>query len=174
MTFDLRHDRLWVPVLMLAAILGSFAFACAAPFAALAAMLALTTSARRGLALIAAAWALNQAIGYGALDYPRTADSFIWGAGIGVAALAATAVAYAAMPRLSALPLAARAVLSFLAAFAVFELALLAIGIALGDTAAFGAAIVAEVGLVNVLWFAALIAVHALLGASVRRAAAHG
>jgi hypothetical protein len=174
MTFDSRHDRLWIPVLMLAAILGSFAFACAAPFAALAAMLALTTQARRGLPLIVAAWALNQAIGYGALDYPRTADSFIWGAGIGLAALAATAAAYAVMPRLSARPLAARAVLSFLAAFVVLELALLAVGIALGDTAAFAPAIVAEVGLVNVLWFAALVAAHALLGASVRRAAAHG
>lgn len=174
MTFDSRHDRLWVPVLMLAAILGSFAFACATPFAAFAAMLALTVPPRRGLALIAAAWALNQAIGYGALDYPRTVDSFIWGAAIGVAALAATAVAYAAMRRLAAMPSAARVLLSFVAAFALFELALLAVGIALGDTAAFGAAIVAEVGLVNVLWFAALIAAHALLGASVRRAVAHG
>jgi hypothetical protein len=169
-----RHDRLWIPVLMIAAILASFALACATPFAAFAAMLALTLPQRRGLALIAAAWALNQAIGYGALGYPWTGDSFLWGAAIGVAALAATWTAYRIAPRVAALPLPARAALAFLGAFAVFEILLFALGAARGETASFSPAIVAEVGAINALFLAALLIVEALLGAAGRRALAAG
>jgi hypothetical protein len=174
MTSDTRNDRLWIPVLMIAAILGSFALACATPFAAFAVMLALTLKRRRGLALIAAAWALNQAIGYGALGYPWTADSFIWGAAIGLAALAATGLAYRVVPRLASFPLPARAALGLLGAFAAFQIVLLAVGIALGDTASFSPAIVAEVGAINALWLAGLLIVEALLGAVERRTLAAG
>jgi hypothetical protein len=174
MISDTRSDRFWIPVLMLAAILGSFALACATPFAAFAVMLALTLPPVRGLALIVAAWGLNQAIGYGALGYPWTADSFMWGAAIGAAALAATGLAYAVMPRLAAFPLPARAALALLGAFAVFEIILLAVGIVLGDTASFSPGIVAQVGVINALFLVALLIVQALLGAVGRRGLAHG
>jgi hypothetical protein len=169
MTSTTRSDRLWVPVLMIAAILSSFALACAAPFAALAVMLALTLPLRRGLALILAAWGLNQAIGYGALDYPWTANSLIWGVAIGVAAATATAGAYAVGRRVATAPVLARAALAFGAAFALFEAVLLAFGLALGETAAFSLGIVGEVALINALWLAALLALQALLGAVGRR-----
>lgn len=174
MTSDTRNDRLWIPVLMIAAILGSFALACATPFAAFAVMLALTLPRVRGLALIVAAWALNQAIGYGALGYPWTADSFIWGAAIGLAAVAATGVAYAVTPRLATFPLPARGALALIGAFAVFEVVLFAVGVALGDTASFSLGIVAEVGAINALWLAALLVIEALLGVFGRRAVAAG
>jgi hypothetical protein len=174
MISDTAADRLWTPLLMGAAILGSFALACAAPFAALAVMAALTLRPRRGLALVAAAWVLNQAIGYGALDYPWTASSFIWGIGIGLAALAATAAAYAAADRMAASAAPARAALAFLAAFAVFEAVLLAFGLALGETSGFGPAVVGEVALINALWLVALLVVQALLAAAGRRRAAAG
>jgi hypothetical protein len=174
MTSDTRSDLVTVPLLMIAAILASFALACATPFAAFAAMLALSMPLRRGFALIGAAWALNQAIGYGALGYPWTADSFLWGAAIGVAAIAAAGLAYAAMPRLAAMPLPARAALALLGAFAVFEAVLLAVGVALGETASFAPAIVAEVGAINALFLAALLVAQSLLGTATRRALAHG
>ena len=169
-----RSDRVSIPLLMIAAILASFALACATPFAAFAAMLAVTMPPRRGFPLIGAAWALNQAIGYGALGYPWTADSFLWGAAIGVAAVAATGLAYAAIPRLAVLPLPARAALALVAAFAVFEVVLLAVGVALGETASFTPAIVAEVGLINALFLVALLMVEFLLVTIDRRAVAHG
>jgi hypothetical protein len=174
MISDTRSDRLWMPILMLAAIVGSFAFACAAPFAALAVMLALTLTLRRGVALIAAAWLLNQAIGYGVLDYPWTMNSLVWGIAIGLAAVAATGAAYAVADRSAGIPGLARAALAFIAAFAVFEMVLLAFGLMLGETVGFAPAIVREVALVNVLWLAALLLFRELLGAAGRRRAAAG
>jgi hypothetical protein len=174
MISDTRSDRLWIPVLMIAAILGSFALACATPFAAFATMLALTLPMRRGLVLIGAAWALNQIIGYGALGYPWTINSLVWGAAIGLGALAATALAYRVAPRLAALPLPARAALLLAAAFAAFELILVVVGSALGETTSFSLAIVAEIATINALWLVALLIVEALLGAVGRRALAAG
>jgi hypothetical protein len=174
MISDSRSDRLWIPVLMIAAILGSFALACATPFAALATMLALTLPMRRGFILIGAAWSLNQVIGYGALGYPWTVSSLLWGAAIGLAALAATGLAYRVVPRLAAFPTPVRAALVLAAAFAVFELMLLAVGVALGETASFSLAIVAGIGTINALWLVGLLIVEALLGAVGRRALAAG
>jgi hypothetical protein len=169
-----RRDTLWIAVLMTAAILGSLALACATPFAAFAAMVALTLPLRRGLTLIAAAWAINQMIGYGALGYPWTADSLGWGLAIGAAAVLATAAAYALAPRLAAAPLASRAGLGFIAAFAVFELALFAVALAVGDTRNFGAAIVTELAVANAAWLAALLAAVWGLGGTRRNAVAAG
>ena len=167
---DARRDTLWIAVLMLAAIFGSLVLACATPFAAFAAILALTLPLNRGLALIAAAWGLNQLIGYGVLAYPITAESFAWGAGIGVAALLATAAAYALAPRLARAPLAARAGAGFVLAFAVFELALYATGVALGDTRNFGAALVAQLAAIDAGWLVALLAAAWAMGGT-RKAA---
>jgi hypothetical protein len=40
---------------------------------------------REAFALTGANWFANQIIGYGCLHYPRTWDSFAWGAAIGIA-----------------------------------------------------------------------------------------
>jgi hypothetical protein len=174
MTFDSRSDRLWIPVLMIAAVLGSFALACATPFAALATMLALALPMRRGFALIGVAWALNQVIGYGALGYPPTVNSLLWGAAIGLAALGATGLAYRLAPRLTAMPLPARAALTLAGAFVVFEVVLFGVGVALGETASFSLAIVTEIGTINALWLVGLLIIEALVGAVGRRALAAG
>jgi len=83
----------WVVLLAGAGVLTSFAFACATPFAALAALAALHLRRADAFGLVALAWLANQVIGYGFLNYPVTWDSLAWGVMIAVAACAALAAA---------------------------------------------------------------------------------
>jgi hypothetical protein len=79
--------RLWPVSLIIVAAVGlSFGFTCAIPFAALATFAALKLDQRDALLAIGAAWLLNQAVGFGCLNYPRTSECFIWGIGMGAAA----------------------------------------------------------------------------------------
>jgi hypothetical protein len=157
-----RRDAALVALLMAAAILASFALACATPFAAFAVLAAATLPRPRALLLVAGAWVANQLVGYLALGYPWTADSALWGAAIGIAALLATMAAAALLPRLAA-PLPLRLAAGFAAAFAVYEVSLLALGLATGDTAPFAPAIVIRLALEGALFLAALAAAHRLL-----------
>ncbi len=75
----------WITVLVGATTLSSFVFACATPFAALAALAAITMRRREAFALLLTAWAANQLIGYVFLHYPQTTGSFAWGLMIGAA-----------------------------------------------------------------------------------------
>jgi len=158
------RNALWIALVTLATVLFSFALACAAPFAALAAVAAVRMARGPGLLLILAAWGVNQAIGFLLLDYPTTWDSFAWGAAIGLAALLATLasrrIAVAVETPAAQLPLA------FAVAFVVYELALYLPTFALpsGDeTFSFG--IVFWVLQVNVLAFAGLLVLHWFAGA---------
>src|SRR4051812_29768671 len=81
----------WVVLLAGASVLTSFAFACATPFAALAALAALHLRRADAFGLVALAWLANQAIGYGFLHYPATWDSLAWGVMIGLATCTALA-----------------------------------------------------------------------------------
>ena len=118
-----------------------------------------------------AAWIVNQAIGFGVLGYPMEMKTLLWGLAIGVAALAATAVS--AQPRLlPAVGRAATLTLAVIAAYAVYEIVLLAFAPALGGTGAFTITIIARLGLLNVLWMPGLVAaceIAALLIAATRR-----
>src|SRR3954462_4631533 len=81
---------IWIALVSGSSVLFSLALACATPFAALATVSGLALRRGPALALVGTAWLANQAVGYGLLNYPRTPDSFAWGAAIGIAALAAT------------------------------------------------------------------------------------
>src|SRR5271156_6382076 len=73
--------------------LASFAFACATPFAAFAVLAGSLLPLVPALLVMAGAWLVNQAIGYGALGYPLDLHTLLWGLSIGVAALLSTAEA---------------------------------------------------------------------------------
>ena len=124
------------------------------------------------LPVVLAAWIVNQAIGFGVLGYPMEMNTLLWGLAIGVAALAATAVS-ARVPRL--LPAGGRAAtltLAVIAAYAVYEIVLLAFAPALGGSGALTMTIIARLGLLNVLWMLGLVAaceIAALLIAATRR-----
>ena len=152
-------------------MLASLTFACATPFAAFAALAGAMLPLSAALPVVLAAWIVNQAIGFGVLGYPMEMNTLLWGLAIGVAALAATAVS-ARVPRSSTGGRAATLTLAVIAAYAVYEIVLLAFAPALGGSGAFTMTIIARLGLLNVLWMLGLVAaceIAALLIAATRR-----
>ncbi|WP_395665361.1 hypothetical protein [Methylocella sp.] len=149
---------IWIGTLVAASVAFSLGFACAAPFAAFAALAALTMPARPALALIGLVWFANQAVGFLILHYP--ADSIGWGLAIGVGAVGGAFAARAAARALPA-PEPLRYALAFLAAFAVYEAALLAMAIATGGGhGAFTAEIMGQVFAINAAAFLGLLALN--------------
>jgi hypothetical protein len=145
-------------LLTLACALASFVFACATPFAAFAVMAAAALPLSPALLVVAAAWAVNQAIGFGALHYPVDANSILWGTAMGAAALAGTAAAAAALRLSRRLNGFIALGLALVAAYAAYELALFAATPFLGDEGAFTAEIVGRLGGISVLWLIGLVA----------------
>jgi len=138
--------------------LASFAFACATPFAAFAVVAAAMLPLRRALLVVTGAWLVNQTIGFGALHYPVDGSTVTWGFVIGAAALLATAAASTVLRMLPQGRTPLVLALSFVAAYAVYELALLAATPFLGGEGAFTAAIVTRIGLTSAVWLAGLAA----------------
>jgi hypothetical protein len=168
-TTDLGYDRpepnqagraVWIALIVVSGPCLSPIFACATPFAALAALAALKLGWRDRIVVLGLVWLANQAIGFGLLGYPRRWDSAAWGLAIG----ASTALAVLAARGLSTTRPAPLAVsLPFIAAFAVFELGLYIAGTMLpGSERAFTAAVVGHVLLINAAALCALIAVYQL------------
>jgi hypothetical protein len=145
-----------------ACALASLVFACAAPFAAFAVVAAGMLPGRSALIAVGAAWLINQAIGFGLLKYPVDVNTMLWGAVILIAALASTLAAsailrYAHGNRIIALGIA------FVAAFAAYELILLAATPVLGGHEAFAPSIVARIAGLNTVWLAGLIIASEIL-----------
>jgi hypothetical protein len=152
---------IWIALIAALTVGGSLAFACAAPLAAIAALAGCKMERTSGLALVGAAWLANQIVGYGILGYPQTVDSFAWGAAIGIASLLAFLAAHTAAASVNhrALGLVA----GFVAAFAVYEIALYLVGIPLSASAeAFSAPIIGRIFEINVVSFAGLLVLHRL------------
>jgi uncharacterized membrane protein (DUF485 family) len=148
-------------VLLLAAgcALASFALACATPFAADAVVAAAMLPLPSALLVVAAAWIVNQAIGFGALGYPHDANTVLWGLAIGGAALAATAAAAFTLRALSRGNQLAALGVALLAAYVAYELLLFAFTPVLGHSGAFTSSIIARLGVLNVAWLVGLVAV---------------
>jgi hypothetical protein len=83
----------WSVFLVLASTAGSLIFACATPFAAVAAVAVLTLPPRLALVTTMGVWLGNQAVGFLMLGYPLTPSALAWGPILGGAAIVATAVA---------------------------------------------------------------------------------
>jgi hypothetical protein len=163
---DTTRRIAWIVFLTLASLAFASVFACAAPFAALAAMAALNLRRPDAFILTLLVWLANQAVGYGLLNYPRTFDSVAWGAALGVAALLATWTVTSLGPRALRTGPVVGAAIGFLAAFAVYQLALYAASFVLGGSeTAFSPAIVWYVFEVNVAALAGLIVLSLAAGA---------
>ena len=87
---------IWPLILSFGAFVGSWATACVFPFAGFAAVSALTTDLRRGLAAVLGVWMMNQAVGYSLLGYPTDANTIAWGFAIAAGAFAGFFAARAA------------------------------------------------------------------------------
>jgi hypothetical protein len=159
---------LWTGILAAATVGGAPAAACVLPFAATAAVAAFTLDIRRAMAAIGLVWLLNQAIGYGLMEYPVTQYSIGWGAallGASVAALVAArfvriAIVQRSADRAQDGPAMAA---GFVAAFAVYEGSLFALAQFAGGLDTFAPDIVATIGLNDTLWFALLMGLRWVL-----------
>lgn len=154
-----RHAPLFsFALLTVSCALASFALACATPFAAFAVIAAAMLPLRPALLVVTGAWLVNQGIGFGALHYPIDGNTMLWGAALGIAALAATAASSAVLRALpqSSTPLVLA--LALVCGYGVYELALLAATPFLGGASDFTAAIVAQIGFTNVAWLVGLVA----------------
>lgn len=156
---DWRH-ALWLALLVVATLAFSLVFACAAPFAAFGAIAALTLPRRDALLVTVALWLANQLTGFVILGYPSTVNSVAWGPAIGVAAVLGTMAAQWTLGRLVSAGDVTRALAAFLAAFAVYEVAIFAVSVGfLGGTETFAPSIVGQVFVTNV---AALVGLYGL------------
>lgn len=147
-----------VGLLALASALFSLALACAVPLAAFAALAALYLRRRDALALVAATWLVNQAIGFGFQDYPRDALTFAWGVALLASAVVAMVIAGVVAARGAGM---AWLVAVFAAAFVGYEGTLyLAHFVLGGGSEAYAPAVVFEILWTNALAFAGLFAIH--------------
>jgi hypothetical protein len=154
-------DMIWIAVVATSSALFSLALACATPFAAIATIAGTRMPTRLALTLTTVAWLVNQSVGYFLLGYPRTWDSFAWGAAIGLAALLAVG-AVLLVQRWVASGLAALAG-GFGSAFLVYEAVLFSATALLpsGDDA-FSFAVIAQILWTNLLALAGLLVLHRL------------
>ena len=120
------------------------------------------TALSAALAVVVAAWIINQAIGFGVLDYPVELNTFLWGFAIGAAALIATVVS-TLVRRLPSIGHLIELAIALLAAYVAYEVVLFAFTPVLGGAGAFTVAIIVRIGLLNVLWMIGLVAVYELL-----------
>lgn len=158
---DFLGSTLWIALVIALAMFGSFAYACAAPLAAIAALAALTLGRTEGLILVVATWLINQFVGHVLLSYPHTFSSHAWGLAIGagtiVGFLAARAVTRRDLSRWLVVPLV------FLTAFVFYQVGMFASASSFTSAErAFSTAIVQEVFLINVVGFAGFLLVHRL------------
>ncbi|CAA2139237.1 hypothetical protein [Hyphomicrobium sp. ghe19] len=158
-TNDNTATVLWIALIAALSIGGSLAFACAAPLAAVAALAGTKMKSGEGVALVVVAWLANQVVGYGILAYPMTADSFAWGAAIGVASIVAFLGTRVVSIATGSSPLVLAG--AFLAAFAAYEATLYGAGFVVGSSdEAFSAAVVERVLMINLASFAGLLLLH--------------
>lgn len=154
---------LWIFLLTAASVFVTLGMACATPFAALATLAALHMSRRDGLALIGIAWLADQAVGYGVLGYPRSANSAAWGVILGVGAFAALLAAQALADRVRARGGVVAGAAAFAGAFVAYQAVLVAATAVLASGAeAVSLPIVAWVLRVNLLSLAGLLILHRL------------
>lgn len=160
-------DLLWPVLLAVAAVGGSLAFACITPFAAFAALAAWTQNPRGAFATSALIWAANQAVGFAFLGYPADVPTLLWGLAIGAGVMLATYAAILAMARLGGINRFARLALAFVAAFAAYQLAIVAAALVLGDIANCAPGLMLDYAAIDAAWLigmAALCEILARLG----------
>lgn len=149
----------WPLSLGASTVVGSLLLACIFPFASFAALAALTMTARRGLMLVAGAWAVNQATGFFLMSFPWDAQAVGHGIAILAATLAATVVARLVADNIRGVT-ALRAVAALASAFVVHQLLLRAYASVGGGTENFSAEIISGVALNDALWFTGLLALR--------------
>ncbi len=159
---------LWSAILGLTAALGSYGLACVFPFAALAALAAITLPTRQAVALMGAVWAVNQVIGFTLLPYPHDSQAVVWGVIIGTGAFAGLGAAKLALGTTSKL-VSIRSVAALVASIVAYQVIMFFGAYALNGFESSTPEIVATVARNDVLWFAGLAAMRIALGTALPR-----
>src|SRR5215468_5357532 len=155
---DWRYP-LWLGLLVGTSMIFSLGLACAVPLAAFAAAAALSLSRRDALLLILLVWAANQLVGFTLLAYPWTANTFAWGAALGIVAVLATFAGQWTGSHFANGSHMVRFAATFLIAFAVYEVALFAVSATLlGGTEIYTLAIQGRIFGINTAAFVGLLA----------------
>jgi hypothetical protein len=157
--------RLWPAILTVAAVGGSLALTCVAPFAAFAVATAGTLRLRSALGTMAVIWLANQAVGFGALGYPWTLNTVLWGLAMGAAAVLATLAASGALRHVRSGGGWLRLPFAFGAAFVVYEMAIMAVSVILGSGDVFALALLGRLAPIDAAWLGGLVPVHEVLAA---------
>jgi hypothetical protein len=150
----------WMMILTMAVIGAALALSCVTPFAALAVALAGTVGLRASLRIVTVVWLANQIVGFVFFHFPHTANTFLWGIAIGAAALVTTIVASVVMKYASGWATPLRLGITFVVAFGVYEMALLAAAALLGGFETFRPAIVAQLAFINVISLAGMVVLN--------------
>ena len=168
MTNARNMTLIWSAIVGLTAVVGSYGLACVFPFAALAALAAVTLPTRQAVALLGAVWAANQIVGFTLLSYPHDGQALVWGFIIGVAAfagLAAAKLAFGAETRI----VSVRSVAALVASIVAYQGVMFIGAFALDGFESSTPEIVATVARNDVLWFAGLVALRVALGTALPR-----
>ena len=168
--FQIAHPSMfssfvWLVILMIAVIGGTFVLSCVTPFAALAVALAGTVGLRTALGTMALVWFTNQALGFFLFGFPWTPSVFVWGLMIGAAALFATVVAEKALKHAPSGNAPARLGLALLLSFVMYELALLPAAWWFDGWEMFTPAIIAQLAFVNTVWLIGMVLLNEVFSA---------
>ena len=153
----------WSAILATTAALGSYGLACVLPFAAIAALAAITLSTRQAVALIGAVWGVNQIVGFTMLGYGTGDHAVVWGLVIGGAALLSLAAAKRAAGRGPHLP-SVQSIGVLACAIVAYQAVMFVGAYALDGFASSTPEIVGTVARNDALWFLGLGALRTLLG----------
>ena len=153
---------IWSGILGLTAVLGSYGLACVFPFAAFAALAAITLPHRQGIALMAAAWTVNQIVGFTLMSYPHDAQAVAWGLIIGAGAIAAFVAARLVFGRETRL-LSLATLAALAASIIAYQSVMFAGAFALDGFESSTLEIVATVARNDAFWFAGLAALRLAL-----------
>src|SRR5262249_24065530 len=161
----------WGGLLVVATIVLSGKFACAVPFAALAALAAHASDRKNGFLLIGVIWFANQAAGFTFLNYPIEFQSIAWGLMLGITALLSLVAARFAIDALRGFNAFIGAGVAFVAAFCAYEGSLYATAFFLpASEADFAWPVIGEIVAINAGFFMVLLgAYHGLLAADLLR-----
>ena len=157
------RELLWIALLTVASVLATGVFACAVPFAALAAVAVLNSGRTDGMLLLGTIWLTNQVIGFGFLGYPLEAQAFAWGLAMGLGTFAAYFAARAGVATVAPFGVVAVIGVALPIAFLAYQAVLYAAGMLLPNAeGAFTYSVLAYVGLVEIVGYIVLLAVHRL------------
>ncbi|WP_305985175.1 hypothetical protein [Roseibium sp. MMSF_3544] len=153
----------WPVVLVSAAVLFSFALACAMPFAAIGALAALVLPWREALVTAILGWLVNQVIGFGVLGYPTDMATLAWGAVLGFSAVAAVMAALFSQRQFAGHLFVAVALIAFAAALLAQQAVVYAASWLLpSHPSAFSLPVIWQIGWTNALAFATFGALYGL------------